>query len=51
MMLLQRIFNPQKEFSVNLAAMNQNVVCSMVGRYSGKKIDKISLLKEAGLAS
>ena len=30
--------------------MNQNVVCSMAGRYSGKKIDKISLLKEAGLA-
>jgi flavin reductase (DIM6/NTAB) family NADH-FMN oxidoreductase RutF len=39
-----------KEFGVNLAAMNQNVVCSVAGRYSGKKIDKISLLKEAGLA-
>jgi len=39
-----------KEFGVSLAAMNQNVVCSVAGRYSGKKIDKISLLKEAGLA-
>ena len=39
-----------KEFGVNLAAMNQNVVCSVAGRYSGRKIDKISLLKEAGLA-
>ena len=39
-----------KEFGVNLAAMNQNVVCSVAGRYSGKKIDKISLLKEAELA-
>ena len=39
-----------REFGVNLAAMNQNVVCSVAGRYSGKKIDKISLLKEAELA-
>ena len=38
-----------KEFGVNLAAANQNIVCSVAGRYSGKETDKISLLKEAGL--
>jgi flavin reductase (DIM6/NTAB) family NADH-FMN oxidoreductase RutF len=38
-----------KEFGVNLAAANQNVICSVAGRYSGKETDKISLLKEAGL--
>jgi 3-hydroxy-9,10-secoandrosta-1,3,5(10)-triene-9,17-dione monooxygenase reductase component len=40
-----------KEFGVNLAAADQNVVCSVAGRYSGGKIDKISLLKEAGLTN
>jgi len=39
-----------KEFGVNLAAADQNIVCSVAGRYSGKKTDKISLLEEAGLA-
>ena len=38
-----------KEFGVNLAAANQNIVCSVAGRYSGNETDKISLLKEAGL--
>jgi flavin reductase (DIM6/NTAB) family NADH-FMN oxidoreductase RutF len=38
-----------KEFGVNLAAADQNIVCSVAGRYSGKETDKISLLKEAGL--
>ena len=38
-----------REFGVNLAAADQNVVCSMAGRYSGKETDKISLIKEAGL--
>ena len=38
-----------KEFGVNLAATDQNVVCSIAGRYSGRETDKISLLKEAGL--
>jgi len=39
-----------REFGVNLAAADQNIVCSVAGRYSGKETDKISLLKEAGLA-
>lgn len=38
-----------KEFGVNVAATNQNVICSVAGRYGGKETDKISLLKEAGL--
>jgi flavin reductase (DIM6/NTAB) family NADH-FMN oxidoreductase RutF len=38
-----------REFGVNLAASNQNIVCSVAGRYSGKETDKISLLKEVGL--
>ena len=38
-----------KEFGVNIAASNQNIVCSVAGRYSGKETDKISLLKESGL--
>jgi flavin reductase (DIM6/NTAB) family NADH-FMN oxidoreductase RutF len=37
------------EFGVNPAAANQNVICSVAGRYSGKETDKISLLKEAAL--
>jgi flavin reductase (DIM6/NTAB) family NADH-FMN oxidoreductase RutF len=40
-----------KEFGVNIAAANQNIVCSVSGKYSGKETDKISLLKEAGLAN
>jgi len=39
-----------REFGVNLAAADQNIICSVAGRYSGKETDKISLLKEAGLA-
>ncbi|HZD34551.1 MAG TPA: flavin reductase family protein [Nitrososphaeraceae archaeon] len=39
-----------REFGVNLAAADQNIVCSVAGRYSGKETDKILLLKEAGLA-
>jgi hypothetical protein len=38
-MLLRRIFS----------CSDQNVVCSVAGKYSGKETDKISLLKEAGL--
>jgi flavin reductase (DIM6/NTAB) family NADH-FMN oxidoreductase RutF len=40
-----------KEFGVNLAAADQNVVCSVAGRYSGRETDKVSLLKEAGLTN
>jgi flavin reductase (DIM6/NTAB) family NADH-FMN oxidoreductase RutF len=38
-----------REFGINLAAADQNVVCSVAGRYSGRETDKISLIKEAGL--
>ena len=37
-----------KEFGVNLASDSQNVLSSVSGKYSGKKVDKISLLKELG---
>ena len=40
-----------KEFGVNIAAENQNVICSMAGKYKGIHVDKISVLKEAGIAS
>jgi flavin reductase (DIM6/NTAB) family NADH-FMN oxidoreductase RutF len=40
-----------KEFGISIAGEDQNVVCSVAGRYSGKHIDKISLLKEAGIAN
>lgn len=40
-----------KEFGVNIAAENQNVICSMAGKYKGIHIDKISVLKEASVAA
>jgi flavin reductase (DIM6/NTAB) family NADH-FMN oxidoreductase RutF len=39
-----------KEFGVNLAAEDQNILCSLAGRYSGKHIDKIAFFKEIGVA-
>jgi flavin reductase (DIM6/NTAB) family NADH-FMN oxidoreductase RutF len=38
-----------KEFGVNLAAEDQNILCSLGGRYTGKELDKISLFKELGI--
>jgi flavin reductase (DIM6/NTAB) family NADH-FMN oxidoreductase RutF len=38
-----------KEFGVNLAAEEQNILCSLGGRYTGKELDKISLFKELGI--
>jgi flavin reductase (DIM6/NTAB) family NADH-FMN oxidoreductase RutF len=38
-----------KEFGVNLAAEDQNILCSLGGRYTGKEFDKISLFKEIGI--
>jgi flavin reductase (DIM6/NTAB) family NADH-FMN oxidoreductase RutF len=35
--------------SVNLAAEDQNILCSIGGRYTGKEFDKISLFKEIGI--
>ena len=40
-----------KEFGISIAGENQNVVCSVAGRYGGRQIDKIRLLKEAGIAN
>jgi flavin reductase (DIM6/NTAB) family NADH-FMN oxidoreductase RutF len=40
-----------KEFGVNVAAENQNVICSIAGKYKGIQVDKISILKEAGIAA
>jgi flavin reductase (DIM6/NTAB) family NADH-FMN oxidoreductase RutF len=40
-----------KEFGINIAAENQNVICSIAGKYKGIHIDKISVLKEAGIAA
>ncbi len=38
-----------KEFGVNLASQDQNLISSISGRYSGTDVDKISLLKETGV--
>jgi flavin reductase (DIM6/NTAB) family NADH-FMN oxidoreductase RutF len=41
--------NQSKEFGVNLAAEDQNILCSIGGRYSGKELDKVALFKEIGI--
>ncbi len=41
--------NQSKEFGVNLAAEDQNILSSLGGRYTGKELDKISLFKELGI--
>ena len=38
-----------KEFGANLAAEDQNILCSLAGRYSGKHLDKIAFFKEIGV--
>ena len=38
-----------KEFGVNLASEDQNILCSLAGRYSGKHLDKIAFFKEIGV--
>src|SRR3989344_5651874 len=37
-----------KEFGVNLTSDQQNVLSSISGKYSGKNVNKIALLKELG---
>jgi flavin reductase (DIM6/NTAB) family NADH-FMN oxidoreductase RutF len=39
-----------KEFGVNIAAEDQNLLCSVAGRYTGRYVDKISVLEENGIA-
>ena len=41
--------NQSKVFGVNLAAEDQNILCSLGGRYTGKELDKIALFKELGI--
>ena len=36
---------------MNIAAEDHNVICSIAGRYSGRNVDKISVLKGSGIAS
>lgn len=38
-----------KEFGVNVAAFDQNIVSSIAGNSHGKTVDKISVLKELGV--
>ena len=38
------------EFGVNIASVDQSVIASVSGRYSGKEIDKIGLLRELGFS-
>jgi flavin reductase (DIM6/NTAB) family NADH-FMN oxidoreductase RutF len=40
-----------KEFGISIAAENQNVICSIAGKYKGIYVDKISVLKDAGIAA
>lgn len=37
-----------KQFGVNLAAFDQNVIASVSGSVSGKEIDKVAVLKDLG---
>lgn len=37
-----------KEFGINLASDEQNVLSSVSGKYSGKNVNKVALLKELG---
>ncbi len=39
-----------KEFGVNLASVEQDIVSSISGKSSGKEVDKIAALKELGFA-
>jgi flavin reductase (DIM6/NTAB) family NADH-FMN oxidoreductase RutF len=41
--------NQSIEFGVNLAAEDQNILCSLGGRYTGKELDKLGLFKELGI--
>ncbi len=38
-----------KEFGINLCAQDQNIISSIAGGSTGKKVDKIALLKELGV--
>jgi flavin reductase (DIM6/NTAB) family NADH-FMN oxidoreductase RutF len=37
------------EFGVNLASENQSLICSISGKFTGTKVDKIKILKEFGV--
>src|SRR5437588_12839100 len=38
-----------KEFGVNIAAEDQNIISSIAGGSSGKEVDKVEVLKEFGV--
>ena len=38
-----------KEFGVNLAGEDQNILCSISGRFTGTKVDKVQILNEFGV--
>lgn len=38
-----------KEFGVNIAAFDQNIVASIAGNHHGKTVDKIAVLEELGV--
>jgi flavin reductase (DIM6/NTAB) family NADH-FMN oxidoreductase RutF len=40
-----------KEFGISIAAENQNLICSIVGKYKGIHVDKVAILKESGIAA
>ena len=40
-----------KEFGISIAAENQNLICSIVGKYKGIHVDKITILNDAGIAA
>jgi flavin reductase (DIM6/NTAB) family NADH-FMN oxidoreductase RutF len=37
-----------REFGINIAAEDQNVLCSVAGKFTGKQMDKIGILKDVG---
>lgn len=41
--------NATKEFAINFAATDQNVLCSITGKSSGHDVDKVKVLEELGV--
>lgn len=37
------------EFGVNIASEDQNIWCSIAGKYTGKRVDKMAILKDLGV--
>lgn len=41
--------NSSKEFGINLASEDQNILCSIAGKYTGKQVDKITVFRDFGV--